>query len=116
MEPTLVAAACYATGSPFLNAAARREETMRHKFSMGADGDIATTIAAYTEWEHIKNDHGFQAAADWAYVFVSFFPPFVYAYSSLDLTKLFVCDSGHWNEFMAITTIPMCHHLNCHHC
>eukprot|EP00038_Savillea_parva_P008090 m.174636 g.174636 ORF g.174636 m.174636 type:complete len:1486 (+) comp13861_c0_seq1:211-4668(+) len=67
VEPIAVAAACYSTGSPFLSLAARREEIMKHKFSFGADGDIATSITAFEEWERISREYGRREAGDWAY-------------------------------------------------
>lgn len=67
VDPTATAAACYATGSPFLSLAARREEIIRNKFDFRADGDIATSIKAFTEWEDIVLDYGRKEATDWAY-------------------------------------------------
>jgi ATP-dependent RNA helicase DHX36 len=67
VAPTVVAAACYGARSPFLLIAARRQETMEHKFRMWAEDDIATSVAAYRQWEAIKRAEGRQAASDWAF-------------------------------------------------
>jgi len=60
VEPTVVAATCYGARSPFVSAAARREETISHKFLLGAEGDIATNVEAFMQWEAIKRKWGFK--------------------------------------------------------
>lgn len=68
VDPIASVAACYGARSPFLTSVAHREATVAKKMNFASEGgDISATITAFSEWENVKKEHGWEACVDMAY-------------------------------------------------
>eukprot|EP00041_Stephanoeca_diplocostata_P007906 m.113547 g.113547 ORF g.113547 m.113547 type:complete len:1630 (+) comp17088_c0_seq1:99-4988(+) len=65
--PIATVAACYAAQSPFVPAAALRQQATRSKIGFNESSDVFAAVEAYGEWQKQRADFGYRAAADWAF-------------------------------------------------